>query len=374
MLRKDVKIKWIYKKAPKKSVPSYPTMSKKSFAQRHRKVMRDAIQGITKPALKRLAQRAGVKRIGGIVYQELRGIMKIALENVMRDAIIFTEHHRKKTVGKNEVKEALALRGVNILYHEKKAKVVKTGDGKDKKSEDKKEGDKKKSHNDITLDTYIYKVLKQVHPSTGINAGAKSQLNQFLMVLLRRLNNVARDLSSFNEKKTLTSREVQSAVGLFLPGELAKHAVSEGTKAVTKFNYSSRAVKGTSASRAFRAGLTFAPSRVENLMRGIRKLNSDFKINMRIGSVAPVYMAAVLEYVCAEILELAGNAAKDNGRVRITSRHIFLAIFNDDELNKLIDDLGVVIAKGGVVPNIHTALLPKKKRPLGGELDESQVY
>ena len=368
-------------------------MSKKTNVKRHRKVIRDSIQGITKPALQRLAQRAGVKRIGGLVYQELRGIMKIALENLLRDSINITEHHRKKTVGGEEVKEALYLRGVNILYYEKKVKAVKavkTGEDKTKK-EDK---PKKKSHNSITLDNYIYKVLKQVHPNTGINAAGKSQLNQYLMVLLRRLNNVARDLSSFNEKKTLTSREVQSAVRLTLPGELVKHAISEGTKAVTKFNASlavggpvkrpvttvkgaKAPVRGPTTTRAARAGLTFAPSRIENLMRGAKKLNSDFKIKMRIGSGASVYMAAVLEYVAAEILELAGNSARDNNRVRITSRNIFLAIFNDDELRKLTSDMGVIIAKGGVIPNIQTALLPKKQKEAlekAGVLGGSQVY
>ena len=77
------------------------------------------------------------------------------------------------------------------------------------------------------------------------------------------------------------------------------------------------------------------------------------------GAGAPVYMAAVLEYLCAEILELAGNAARDNKKSRIIPRHIQLAVRNDEELNKLMG--GVTIAAGGVLPNIHAVLLPKKK-------------
>ncbi|XP_007186356.2 histone H2A type 1-A-like [Balaenoptera acutorostrata] len=78
----------------------------------------------------------------------------------------------------------------------------------------------------------------------------------------------------------------------------------------------------------------------------------------RIGAGAPIYLAAVLEYLTAEVLELAGNAARDNKKMRIIPRHLQLAIRNDEELNKLLG--GVTTAQGGVLPNIQAVLLPKK--------------
>ncbi|CAH0477178.1 hypothetical protein KXD40_001831 [Peronospora effusa] len=83
--------------------------------------------------------------------------------------------------------------------------------------------------------TYIYKVLRQVHPDTGISKRGMSIMNSFINDVFERIASEAGKLSRYNKKSTLSSREIQTAVRLMLPGELAKHAVSEGTKAVTKF-------------------------------------------------------------------------------------------------------------------------------------------
>ena len=86
--------------------------------------------------------------------------------------------------------------------------------------------------------SYIYKVLKQVHPQTGISKRGMSILNSFINDIFERIATEAAKLARYNKKATLSSREIQTGVRLVLPGELAKHAVSEGTKAVTKFNSS----------------------------------------------------------------------------------------------------------------------------------------
>ena len=109
---------------------------------------------------------------------------------------------------------------------------------------------------------------------------------------------------------------------------------------------------GKAVSRSSRAGLQFPVGRVARFLRKGRYA-------ARVGGGAPVYLAAILEYLSAEILELAGNAARDNKRTRISPRHVQLAVRNDEELNKLLG--GVTIAQGGVLPNIHAVLLPKKK-------------
>ncbi|CAC5388905.1 H2A [Mytilus coruscus] len=192
----------------------------KGGAKRHRKVLRDNIQGITKPAIRRLARRGGVKRISGLIYEETRGVLKVFLENVIRDAVTYTEHAKRKTVTAMDV----------------------------------------------------------------------------------------------DEKK--------------------------GGKA-----------KAKAKSRSSRAGLQFPVGRIHRLLRKGNYAE-------RVGAGAPVYLAAVLEYLAAEVLELAGNAARDNKKSRIIPRHLQLAIRNDEELNKLLS--GVTIAQGGVLPNIQAVLLPKK--------------
>ncbi|XP_058868405.1 uncharacterized protein LOC117398935 [Acipenser ruthenus] len=138
--------------------------------------------------------------------------------------------------------------------------------------------------------------------------------------------------------------------------EQRDHTSTAGWRRALKVKMSGRGKTGGKArakakTRSSRAGLQFPVGRVHRLLR---KGN----YAQRVGAGAPVYLAAVLEYLTAEILELAGNAARDNKKTRIIPRHLQLAVRNDEELNKLMG--GVTIAQGGVLPNIQAVLLPKK--------------
>ncbi|GAA6027335.1 hypothetical protein JCM8097_002603 [Rhodosporidiobolus ruineniae] len=110
-------------------------------------------------------------------------------------------------------------------------KSVKTA-GKKAPGDDKPKARKRKRKE--TYSSYIYKVLKQVHPDTGISNKAMLILNSFVNDIFERISSEASKLASYNKKSTISSREIQTAVRLILPGELSKHAISEGTKAVTK--------------------------------------------------------------------------------------------------------------------------------------------
>lgn len=214
-------------------------------------------------------------------------------------------------------------------------------------------------YNTANFSTYIYRVLKQVHPEQGLSGDGLVMINKIVRILLfRSMKSVNRVMVSTGTK-TVSSREVQTSVRLLFPDELAKHGVSQGTRSVTKYNAEriteggKDAGKAAPMSRSTSAGLTFPVTRVENIMRSLSNVD-------RVSGTAAVYMAAVLEYITAEILEIAGRVATDAKKIRITPRHIKLAILNDSELVSLFS--GVVLS-GGVAAHVEEALIKQKSRP-----------
>lgn len=208
--------------------------------------------------------------------------------------------------------------------------------------------------------TYIQKVLKQVHPDTGITGDAKNQIDSFLTLLSKTIINDAVGLVFAEKKQTVSARVIQSAVRRTLPGELLKHAVSEGTKAVTKLNMWEEENKAKKEKKeeiktvtmAHRSGLQFPPSR-------FRRFLNEYKV--RTSPNALVYMAAVIEYIAAELLELGGNVARDNKKLRITIRHVYLVTANDEEIGRLFDSLNFHFLGAGIVPCIPSKFLKSKE-------------
>ena len=134
-------------------------------------------------------------------------------------------------------KEFLHTHRVNT-QHTPNNKMAKTPSKKSAKAPKKAGDSKKKRSRTESYSSYIYKVLKQVHPDTGISKKGMSIMNSFINDIFERIATEAGKLARYSKKATLSSREIQTSVRLMLPGELAKHAVSEGTKAVTKFTSS----------------------------------------------------------------------------------------------------------------------------------------
>ncbi|CAH2015820.1 unnamed protein product [Acanthoscelides obtectus] len=188
---------------------------------------------------------------------------------------------------------------------------------------------KKKRRRKESYAIYIYKVLKQVHPDTGISSKAMSIMNSFVNDIFERIAAEASRLAHYNKRATITSREIQTAVRLLLPGELAKHAVSEGTKAVTKYTSSN----GKAAKKAGKAQKNISKSdkkkkrrRKESyaiyIYKVLKQVHPDTGISSKAMSIMNSFVNDIFERIAAE----ASRLAHYNKRATITSREIQTAV------------------------------------------------
>ncbi|XP_066030412.1 uncharacterized protein [Pocillopora verrucosa] len=190
----------------------------KGGAKRHRKILRDNIQGITKPAIRRLARRGGVKRISGLIYEETRGVLKVFLENVIRDAVTYTEHAKRKTVTAMDVVYALKRQGQLCDLHLQSVeteKQIMSGRGKGGKGLGK--GGAKR-HRKILRDNIqgITKpAIRRLARRGGVKRISGLIYEETRGVLKVFLENVIRDAVTYTEhakRKTVTAMDVVYAL------------------------------------------------------------------------------------------------------------------------------------------------------------------
>ncbi|KAE8300717.1 Histone H2B 1/2 [Larimichthys crocea] len=184
---------------------------------------------------------------------------------------------------------------------------------------------------------YVYKVLKQVHPDTGISSKAMGIMNSFVSDIFERIAGEASRLAHYNKRSTITSREIQTAVRLLLPGELAKHAVSEGTKAVTKYTSSNETnmpetvkapKKGSkkAVSKATKTGKKRRRTRKESyaiyVYKVLKQVHPDTGISSKAMGIMNSFVSDIFERIAGE----ASRLAHYNKRSTITSREIQTAV------------------------------------------------
>lgn len=188
------------------------------------------------------------------------------------------------------------------------------------------------------LDAYIRKVLRQVHPDNSISKDALFQMNAILNLIANKLASESLKLCRLDKKSTVSSRHIQQAVKLILPGELMKLANAEIIKAIEKSSSSRPSYLPMTTNRV-NAGLQFSPTRVGRFIDHAGRTSASAKIAL----------ASVVEYLCAELSESGGNVARDNRKSTLTARHLFLAIEKDKEMSLLVKNtIGYKIPLSGV--------------------------
>jgi len=169
--------------------------------------------------------------------------------------------------------------------------------------------DKKYMENKINFINGIIKVLKEFHPSMSFQKTSLNIINDMIVKLGEKIVKTAIHLGDIGKKKTIGHREIKIASILLIPGELSKHALSEGDKSIIKDNW----------------------KKIQFKLGKSRKLIEKHILKDKlIGQQGIIYLTAVLEYIAAEIIDLSGRATKDNHFVQIKPRHIMFAIKNDE--------------------------------------------
>lgn len=194
----------------------------------------------------------------------------------------------------------------------------------------------------FSFNSYSYKALKLIWPNLCISAKAMAVVNDFCWDLFFRVSAEVLLLMEKSKKLTVTVREIRAAVYLCFPDQLAKFAVCMGARAAAQHG---SAVRGN---QSHRHPVLFPAGRLKSALKT--------RLRLRVGSKAPVFLAAALQHMAEELFEVSGTVTVSNKLKRITPRHIHLAVSEGEELAILIGTATIV--EGGVVEHIHEVLLP----------------
>jgi histone H3/H4 len=231
------------------------------------------------------------------------------------------------------------------------------------------ESQKKKNKNNISrkkkkrsrfFESYINKILHQVSPENKINTNAKQQLNTALCHICRIICDQSTKLSEYASKKTVDIEEIKNSLATLISGELLKHCIKEGDSAVERYKEfnQTKITLGTrmpATSRSMQADIILQPSIIERFLRRFGYSKSMVTAN------SPIFLAAVMEYITAEILNISSIKAQETCMSRITVRHMELGVRNDPDFYKLFQKLNLKFLGSGFTPGIHKELLIKKK-------------
>ena len=215
--------------------------------------------------------------------------------------------------------------------------------------------EKRKRKKTKFFDLYIHKALKQVS-NNEITNNAKQQLNHLLIIITKLVTNKCLFLVEISKKKTLSIKELENAISIIFSGELKKVIIEEGKKSVQKFNENIDDEEKKGYSKQNKIGIIFPPSMCEKFLR---KFGNS---NIMITQESPIYLASVLEYISAEILDLSSSIATAHNRIRITVRDLEIAIRTDYEFNSFFNKNHIQFIGGGIIPYINPIIMNKNKK------------
>lgn len=190
---------------------------------------------------------------------------------------------------------------------------------------------------------YIFRLLKNVNSGLHITKSAMEALDSVLRVFADRVMDRALTLTAFDNKKTISSSEIATAVRMIFPASLADESAVFAQNAVSKFEDSTTTEQ--MQMRETKAGLVFSVSASEKYVRRFGQ------VGFYVSATSPVYLASVLEFLCRRLLEVSGKRAQESDKITITVRHLFLAVTSDVSLS-FVNNLGIVFLHSGVEPQV----------------------